>query len=377
MKRKKASYDIEEIKRRLRLEEVCAREGVVLESSGVGRMVGVCPFHAERTASFSVSIEEGTYHCFGCGQSGDVLSFLAGRMGRELTGAAFQEVLAHAASLAGVGPRVEGAEPLTEGGASAGEKPKRRRTLEEKGRPEVPGTRLMHTAEWAQLSRLRHGISVAAIVAAERDGRLLYGDWPLDEHGQANSRSMACWVVTDRAGWCAQWRTLSGRYFNETKRQKSWSTRNTGWVLGCADDHERPAEARRRVVLVEGGADMLAGYHFAEELGLLDEVCLCAVLGAGNLLCPESLAELAGRRVRIIADNDPEKEVPRVGATEPMKERPGWAAAAKWQAQLREAGCVVDVADFGEMFAPGEVGDLNDLIKRGYGDVEVGELFVF
>ena len=38
--------------------------------------MGRCPFHEERTPSFSVSQEKGVYHCFGCGKSGNVFNFI-------------------------------------------------------------------------------------------------------------------------------------------------------------------------------------------------------------------------------------------------------------------------------------------------------------
>lgn len=36
---------------------------------------GCCPFHNEKTPSFSVNEEKGFYHCFGCGEHGDIISF--------------------------------------------------------------------------------------------------------------------------------------------------------------------------------------------------------------------------------------------------------------------------------------------------------------
>ena len=38
--------------------------------------IGLCPFHSERTGSFSVNDETGRYMCFGCGAKGDVFNFV-------------------------------------------------------------------------------------------------------------------------------------------------------------------------------------------------------------------------------------------------------------------------------------------------------------
>jgi len=50
-------------------------ECVELKQSGV-RFLGLCPFHGEKTPSFSVHSGQQFYHCFGCGESGDVFSFM-------------------------------------------------------------------------------------------------------------------------------------------------------------------------------------------------------------------------------------------------------------------------------------------------------------
>jgi DNA primase len=51
-------------------------EYVKLKKSGAQNFSGLCPFHQEKTASFSVHATRQWYHCFGCGVSGDVFSFV-------------------------------------------------------------------------------------------------------------------------------------------------------------------------------------------------------------------------------------------------------------------------------------------------------------
>lgn len=63
-----------------------------------GRSVrGLCPFHNERTPSFHVQPEKGFFKCFGCGEAGDVISFVS-----KLEGATFTETLEHLAAQVGV-----------------------------------------------------------------------------------------------------------------------------------------------------------------------------------------------------------------------------------------------------------------------------------
>jgi DNA primase len=65
---------IEELKSRLRISEVI---GQVLPIRRAGREFhALCPFHKEKTPSFTVNDEKGFYHCFGCGAHGDVIGFV-------------------------------------------------------------------------------------------------------------------------------------------------------------------------------------------------------------------------------------------------------------------------------------------------------------
>jgi len=57
-----------------------------LRKSGA-RYTGLCPFHEEKTPSFSVSPDRGTYHCFGCGVGGDAISFVRETEGLDFVGA--------------------------------------------------------------------------------------------------------------------------------------------------------------------------------------------------------------------------------------------------------------------------------------------------
>ena len=65
---------ISQIKDKLDIVDVVS-EQVVLKKSG-GHYWGLCPFHKEKTPSFSVNPQLGIYKCFGCGEGGDALSFI-------------------------------------------------------------------------------------------------------------------------------------------------------------------------------------------------------------------------------------------------------------------------------------------------------------
>ena len=66
---------IEEIKARTDLGELVTSYGIALRHAG-SSLTACCPFHREKTPSFHVNVAKGFYHCFGCGESGDAISFV-------------------------------------------------------------------------------------------------------------------------------------------------------------------------------------------------------------------------------------------------------------------------------------------------------------
>lgn len=67
--------DVALVKERSSIEDV-VREHVTLRPAGPGSMKGLCPFHDEKSPSFNVRPTVGAWHCFGCGEGGDVISFV-------------------------------------------------------------------------------------------------------------------------------------------------------------------------------------------------------------------------------------------------------------------------------------------------------------
>ena len=107
------------------LDELMARtdivdlvsESVPLTKSGRNYW-GLCPFHSEKTPSFSVSAEKQIYKCFGCGKGGGAISFVM-----ELEGLSFREAVEVLAKRAGLEM------PADTGGLSAGARERRERLL--------------------------------------------------------------------------------------------------------------------------------------------------------------------------------------------------------------------------------------------------------
>ena len=65
---------LEDLRRRCSIEDVVGRY-VELKKSG-SSLVGLCPFHSERTPSFHVTPSKQMFYCFGCNTGGDVITFI-------------------------------------------------------------------------------------------------------------------------------------------------------------------------------------------------------------------------------------------------------------------------------------------------------------
>ena len=109
--------DIEEVKSRVNIADVVG-EYVSLKNASVGSLKGLCPFHDEKSPSFNVRPMQGFYHCFGCGEGGDVYKFI-----QQMESISFYEAVEKLASRVGF-------ELTYEDGGSAPDQGQRSRILE-------------------------------------------------------------------------------------------------------------------------------------------------------------------------------------------------------------------------------------------------------
>ena len=97
--------DIAEVREKARIDEVVS-EYVTLRRAGGGSWKGLCPFHDEKSPSFNVTPSRNVWHCFGCGEGGDVIAFV-----QKIDGLTFTETVERLAEKYGVALRREDTEP--------------------------------------------------------------------------------------------------------------------------------------------------------------------------------------------------------------------------------------------------------------------------
>ena len=88
--------DIALVREKSRIDEVVSAH-VTLRSAGGGSLKGLCPFHDEKSPSFHVTPARGFYHCFGCQEGGDVITFV-----QKIEGVGFTEAVERLAGRFGV-----------------------------------------------------------------------------------------------------------------------------------------------------------------------------------------------------------------------------------------------------------------------------------
>ena len=302
-------YTKESIERVKEAVDMVALVGARTDLRRVGtRWTGLCPFHDERTPSFSVNAEHKLYHCFGCGESGDAIKFVQATEGLD-----FKEAVEQLADRHGVELKREQEDPAAEERRRRRERLLRlvertagyyERVLWESGEA-APAREYLAGRGLGEevLRKFRVGYSQSAwdrvLMAAQRDG---FSQQELEAAGLAQRgrngglydrfRGRIMFPLSDARG-----RVLGfgARALRDEQRPKYVNTsENELYHKGkqlFGIDHARAAAAKRgRIVAVEGYTDVLA----LHQVGIEETVAIM-----GTALTDDQLKEL-GRAAKTI-----------------------------------------------------------------------------
>lgn len=162
--------DIAEVREKARIDDVVSGY-VTLKRAGGGSLKGLCPFHDEKTPSFNVNPARQFFHCFGCGEGGDVISFLM-----KVDGLTFTEAVERLAEKYGVQLRREDGddEPVRPRGPARGRLIEAHKVAQEfyaeqlGGRDAVVARQFLHERGFDQAAAATFGVGFAP-----RDGEAL------------------------------------------------------------------------------------------------------------------------------------------------------------------------------------------------------------
>jgi len=278
--------DIDEVRARVNISEVVG-DYVTLKGAGVGSLKGLCPFHDERSPSFHVRPQVGRYHCFGCGEDGDVFSFL-----QKMDHMTFTEAVERMAARVGIELHYE------DGGAANADHGNRARILAanqaaadyfvaQLGSPEAePGRAFLGERGFDPAAAHRFGIGFAPKSFNALGNHLKslgYSELELvtagllsqgDRGAYDRFRGRLVWPIRDVTG-----QTLgfgARRLLDDDKGPKYLNTPETpvyhkSTVLYGLDLAKRDISRGRQVVVVEGYTDVMA-CHLA---GITTAVATC------------------------------------------------------------------------------------------------------
>jgi DNA primase len=278
--------DIEEVKARTNIADIVG-DYVNLKSAGVGALKGLCPFHDEKSPSFQVRPGVGRYHCFGCGEGGDVYEFL-----QKLDHVSFTEAVERLAARLGYPLQYE------DGGGGPSEHGNRARILAANGAaeeffraklvtPEAEiGRRFLGERGFDAAAATRFGVGFAPKSWDELTKHLRTKGFTTEELSTAGLVSQGDRGVYDRFRGRLIWpiRDLTGqtigfgarRLLDDDKGPKYLNTPETpvykkAQVLYGLDLAKRDVSKLDQVVVVEGYTDVMA-CHLA---GITTAVATC------------------------------------------------------------------------------------------------------
>ncbi len=317
--------NLAEAKARLNIHDLWRHFGFEGEPSKSCR----CPFHKDKSESFSVFAGRARWNCFaGCGK-GDAVDFYM-----RASGLAQGDACRTFIALAGGTPApvfTSTPQPqLVDADAASASK---RATWPAMESPLTSEDGISALA-MGELATLRH-VSLGGAELMAKRGLLWFAMW----------KQHPAWIVADSARVNAQARRMNGQQWEgiNAKAQTLPGSR-AAWPVGVNESKPFPV-----ILLCEGGPDLLAAHHYIAAHKREADTAAVAMLGANSLITADALPLFAGKRVRITAHADDA----------------GRNAAVRWADQLKAAGCVVDALDFsGLLMADGSpVKDLNDCTR--------------